>query len=284
MSKKSLLIVTMLMTMGATGRLWAQSQALTMSLEQLFQTADLHNTSIKSFDAAIREAEAGIKAAKAERLPDVDASVAFSYLGGGCIMDRDFSNDVGVHIPHYGNNFALTASMPIYAGGAITSGINLSRLAADMAKANASDNQQRVRMMLAGYYLFSHFLNDDIARYGSQLTLTQLDLSRFNIGQFMDQYFLHSMMSVALKQIYGLVIWFSGSIMLLFLLLDIPAVRTNVRKVPYWPVFGIEMLSRLRPLYMKRKTLNKVKKSRGKHRFLGNRWYLCGKFTKTARK
>ena len=43
-------------------------------------------------------------------------------------------------------------------------------------------------------------------------------------------------------------------------------------------------LSRLRPLYMKRKTLNNVKKSRGKHRFLGNRWYLCGKFTKTARK
>jgi len=164
MSKKSLLIVTMLMTMGATGRLWAQSQALTMSLEQLFQTADLHNTSIKSFDAAIREAEAGIKAAKAERLPDVDASVAFSYLGGGCIMDRDFSNGVGVHIPHYGNNFALTASMPIYAGGAITSGINLSRLAADMAKANASDNQQRVRMMLAAYYLFSHFLNDDTIR------------------------------------------------------------------------------------------------------------------------
>lgn len=98
--------------------------------------------------------------------------------------------------------------------------------------------------------LFSHFLNDDIARYGSQLTLTQLDMSRFDMGQFMGQYYLHSMMSVALKQVYGIVIWVSGLMTLAFCLLDIPAVRTNVRKLPYWPVFGIEMLSRFRPLYM----------------------------------
>ena len=173
MSKKSLLMVIMFMTMGATGRLLAQSQALTMSLEQLFQTADLHNTSIKSFDAAIREAEAGIKAAKAEKLPDVDASVAFSYLGGGRITDRDFSNGFGVHIPHYGNNFALTASMPIYAGGAITSGINLSQLAAEMAKANATDNQQRVRIMLTGYYLQLHNLKIQEQVFDENIALTE---------------------------------------------------------------------------------------------------------------
>lgn len=101
--------------------------------------------------------------------------------------------------------------------------------------------------------LFSHFLNDDISRYGSQLTLTQLNMQAFDMGEFMGRYYLHSMMSVALKQIYGIVIWASGTTTMLFLLLDIPAVRTNVRKVPYWPVYGIEFLSRLRPLYYKRK-------------------------------
>ena len=34
--------------------------------------------------------------------------------------------------------------------------------------------------------------------------------------------------------------------MCLFLLLDIPAIRTNLRKVPRWPVFAIEYLGRLR--------------------------------------
>jgi len=97
--------------------------------------------------------------------------------------------------------------------------------------------------------LFSHYLNDDIARYGSQLTLTHLDPRHFDLGRFMGQHYLHSMMSVALKQVYGLVIWASGTMMFLFLLLDIPAVRTNARRMPYWPVYGIEMLSRLRPLF-----------------------------------
>ena len=101
--------------------------------------------------------------------------------------------------------------------------------------------------------LFSHFLNDDISRYGSQLTLSRLNMQNFDMGQFMSQHYLHSMMSVALKQVYGIVIWISGGMTALFLLLDIPAVRTNARKIPYWPVYGIEYLSRLRPLYYKKR-------------------------------
>lgn len=101
--------------------------------------------------------------------------------------------------------------------------------------------------------LFSHFLNDDISRYGSQLTLSRLNMHDFDMGQFMSQHYLHSMMSVALKQVYGIVIWISGGMTALFLLFDIPAVRTNARKIPYWPVYGIEYLSRLRPLYYKKR-------------------------------
>lgn len=173
MSKKSLLMVVIAMAMGTSGRMCAQSQSLSMSLDRLFRIADEHNTSIKSFESAVREAEAGIKAAKAERLPDVDASAAFSYLGGGRITDRDFSNGFGVHIPHYGNNFALTASMPIYTGGAITSGINLSRLTADMAQANAADNRQRVRMLLVGYYLQLHNLKNQERVFEENIALTE---------------------------------------------------------------------------------------------------------------
>ena len=100
----------------------------------------------------------------------------------------------------------------------------------------------------AGYGIYTHwfswFMNDDIARYGQGLTLTRLDLSQMNFPAFMEQY-IRSMMSVALKQIYGIVVWMSGGMTLLFLALDIPAVRTNVRKVSLWPVYGIEYLGRL---------------------------------------
>ena len=174
MSKKTLLTLVAIVTgVGISQRSAAQGSELSMSLSQLFRTADEHNTSIKSFQSAIQEAEAGVKSAEAERLPDVDASASFSYLGGGRITDRDFSNGFGVHIPHYGNNFALQASWALYTGGAITSGINLSRLNAEMARAEAVDNTQRVRMMLTGYYLQLHNLRNQERVFDENITLTE---------------------------------------------------------------------------------------------------------------
>ena len=41
------------------------------------------------------------------------------------------------------------------------------------------------------------------------------------------------------------IIWISGTMTLLFMALDIPAVRTNIRRVPMWPVYGIDYLARL---------------------------------------
>lgn len=165
--------VVLTAVVGTSQEVAAQGESLRTSLEQLFRTADERNTSIKSFQSAIQEAEAGIDAAKAERLPDVGASLAFSYLGGGRITDRNLTNGFGVHIPHYGNNLALTASMPIYTGGAIQSGINLSRLTAEMAKTKATDNQQRVRMLIVGYYLQLHNLKNQERVFDENIRLTE---------------------------------------------------------------------------------------------------------------
>ena len=150
-----------------------RNEELAMSLEQLFRTAEEHNTSIKSFQSAIQEAEAGVKAAKSEQLPDVDASLSFSYLGGGWISDRDFKNAVGIHIPHYGSNLAIQASWAVYTGGAIRSGINLSKLQVDMAQTNAQENRQRVRMLLTGHYLQLHNLKNQGRVFDENIALTE---------------------------------------------------------------------------------------------------------------
>ena len=92
--------------------------------------------------------------------------------------------------------------------------------------------------------IFSHFMNENMMSYGQQLTLTHLDMAHFNLGEFIGNYFLHSMMMVTIKQVYGYVIWFALALAAIFLLCDIPAVRTNIRKVPRWPVYAIEYLAR----------------------------------------
>jgi hypothetical protein len=96
--------------------------------------------------------------------------------------------------------------------------------------------------------LFKHFMADNLARYGDYLTLTSLSpqggLSTLSASGLSSLSL--SVMSVTLKQIFGQIIWVSGFMTFAFLLLDIPRVRTGIEKVPYWPVYGIKLLSRLR--------------------------------------
>ncbi|MCR5313533.1 MAG: TolC family protein [Bacteroidaceae bacterium] len=170
--------ICMIVYVGTTGMMRAQSQKLTLSLDELFRTAEKNNTSIKSFQSAIDEADAGVKAANSERLPDLNTSLALSYLGKCTIMDGDFSNAYGANPPHFGTNFALQASWAVYTGGAITSGVNLAKLNAEMARLNAKDNEQNVRMLITGYYLQLHNLKNQEKVFEENITLTQTLISQ----------------------------------------------------------------------------------------------------------
>ncbi len=99
---------------------------------------------------------------------------------------------------------------------------------------------------LPGIYsgIFSNLMNDNMMSYGQYLTPTRLDMAHFDLAGYIGQDFLHSMMMVTIKQVYGYVIWFALALAAIFLLCDIPAVRTNIRKVPRWPVYAIEYLAK----------------------------------------
>src|SRR5574344_2009686 len=80
---------------------YAQSiGGMTLSIEKLFELADQNSRSILSSQKSNEISEMAIRIAKAEKLPDLNTSVAFSYLGNGCILDRDFSNGAKASIPH----------------------------------------------------------------------------------------------------------------------------------------------------------------------------------------
>jgi hypothetical protein len=83
-----------------------------------------------------------------------------------------------------------------------------------------------------------------MSRYGAYMTLTTLDSQLLSTFNSQLSTLSVSVMSVTLKQIYGQIIWVSLFMTSAFLLLDIPRVRTGIEKVPYWPVYGIKMLTR----------------------------------------
>ncbi|MBQ9189983.1 MAG: TolC family protein [Bacteroidaceae bacterium] len=166
-------------TFAAAGVLCASAQEpLRMTMEQLFATAEAHNASVQAAQTAVEEAALGVEAARAAWRPDVEATAAVSYMGNVKIWDRPLKNKFTAATPHLGNNFALMARQTVYSGGAITSGIRLAKLGREMAEAEAEENRQRVRFLLAGHYLQLHNLRNQQEVFDQNIALAQTLISQ----------------------------------------------------------------------------------------------------------
>lgn len=133
--------------------LYLYAQPRVMGIEEMFCLADENSESIRIYKTGKEAADEQLKAAKAQRLPDINLSVSASYWGNGRLWDRDFGNATKIEMPHFGNNFALEAQQVIYAGGAINSGIELAELNKLIAELDQQKNRQDIRFLLVGYYL-----------------------------------------------------------------------------------------------------------------------------------
>jgi outer membrane protein TolC len=153
MSKIYLFIMALLCTSLYAAGVCAQEVRQVVSISELFSLADQNSKSLRPGATGISEAQAAVKVAKSAQLPEIGASLSFSYLGDGYLTDRDFSHGMSTAMPHFGNNFALEVSQVIYAGGAVSNGIAIAQLQAENAKLNLDSNRNKVRFMLVGYYL-----------------------------------------------------------------------------------------------------------------------------------
>ena len=150
--------------------LYAQSQL--MGIDELLRLADAQSKSIQTYRTGTEAAGEALKAAKAQRLPDVNVSLSASYLGNGKIWDRDFGNAMTVDMPHFGNNFAIEAQQVIYAGGAISSGIRQAELGKQLAELDLQKDIQKMRFLLLGHYLNLYKLDNHIKVLQDNIRLT----------------------------------------------------------------------------------------------------------------
>lgn len=77
-----------------------------------------------------------------------------------------------VDMPHFGNNFALEVQQVLYAGGAISSGIELAELGKQMAQLDSEKNRQEIRFLLVGYYLDLYKLSNQMQVLQKNIQLT----------------------------------------------------------------------------------------------------------------
>ena len=182
---KNILFVGLLL---AGGTLWApaQSQATegaatslpvckkeNMTISQLFQKVEDNSKSLRTSLSGVETAHLGIESAKSKKLPDLDASLSFSYIGNALITDRDFSNVHGLKSPHFGNNFAFQAQQVVYAGGAINAGIKLAELGKQQAEIGVKLTRQQIRFIALGQYLDLYKIDNRIKVYEKNIELTR---------------------------------------------------------------------------------------------------------------
>ena len=149
------------------------AQPRVIGIDELFRLAEEQSMSIRSFESGAAAAAEGVRAARAERLPDVGVTVSASFLGDGRLWDRSFGEGMKVDILHFGNNFALEAQQVVYAGGAVRSGIRMAELEQRDAETSLERNRQDICFLLLGHYLNLYKIDNRIRVLRENLALTE---------------------------------------------------------------------------------------------------------------
>lgn len=169
----------MALAMAMTSVSYAQN-ARPMDISQLFDLIEQNNTTLKAQKTGIEAAREGVKSAKSQQLPDINASLSASYNGNALLMDRDFTNVQNLTSPHFGNSFSLDAQQVIYAGGAVSAGIKMAEIGAEQAAVGTELSRQGQRFMALSQYLDLQKIANREKVLQSNITLTQQLIDNIN--------------------------------------------------------------------------------------------------------
>ena len=140
-----------------------------ISIKNLFEIAETNSAQLRPSFSAEEEARREVSVAKADRLPDINVSLSLSYIGDGFTTKRNFSDSQKAPIPHFGNGLTVNVTQPVYAGGAITKGIELAGLKSTAARYATDFQRDNVRFRLAGFYL-------DIYKYSNLRSVVEKNI------------------------------------------------------------------------------------------------------------
>ncbi len=162
-----------MLLMAIVGVMPTSAQKRSMTVTELFDLVESNSKTLQETKTSVEFAQKGIEAARAQRLPDVNASLSASYNGNVVVMDRDFTNAQGFSSPHFGNSFALEAQQVVYAGGAIDAGIRIAELQRDMAQTGHRINSETQRFLALGQYLDLYKIQNRMQVMEQNISLTQ---------------------------------------------------------------------------------------------------------------
>ena len=130
-----------------------EMQEKRMTLQELGANVTANNIQLKIASTNVDVAEARISEVKTNRLPDIGADVKAYYLSDVTLYDTKFNKVQSVDIPNFGNQFNLSATQLLFAGGKINKSIALAGLSKTLSENQLGDTEQGVKLNATELFL-----------------------------------------------------------------------------------------------------------------------------------
>ncbi len=131
-----------------------QAQNLrTLTTDELFQKGMENSLKIKALQVNVQIAEEQEKTAKTNRFPAVGLNITEGYLPDVTILSPDLSHSTDSKMPHWLQNYDVTAVQPLYTGGKIKGNIEKAGLQKEIASLDVERNQADIKLLLMEKYL-----------------------------------------------------------------------------------------------------------------------------------
>ena len=130
-----------------------EMQEKRMTIQELGANVIANNIQLKIASTNVDVAEARISEVKTNRLPDIGADVKAYYLSDVTLYDTKFNKVQSVDIPNFGNQFNLSATQLLFAGGKINKSIALAGLSKTLSENQLGDTEQGVKLNATELFL-----------------------------------------------------------------------------------------------------------------------------------
>lgn len=88
-----------------------------------------------------------------QQLPNISASATAGYLGDALVLDKNFSKVMTLDVPHFGNSFAVQASLLLFKGGLVKKSIEAATIKEKLAELDLVKDQQSIKFLVISNYL-----------------------------------------------------------------------------------------------------------------------------------
>lgn len=147
------LLAAVIALCGATLHVAAQTDSLSLSVEQLFEQGIAQSLRIGADQLKEEMADLRARTARTLRLPDIEVGLKGGYVGQPVVFEHGLSDPTRPDAPDWSQNYAIDFTQPLYRGGKIKYAIRQADLQRNIAALQTATDQADLKLELLRQYL-----------------------------------------------------------------------------------------------------------------------------------